>query len=105
MVGHPVLLLEASTWRNLIIHCAARGAYKGAGADALAVSLGRGACDDNDCDHVPEDNEDDLADAVLQICQMAVLGSGDADNVFPDLGLPESLAAAYSEETPWRVAL
>lgn len=42
VVGHPVLLLEANTWRNLILHCAARGAYKGAGASTLASRLGRG---------------------------------------------------------------
>ena len=46
VVGHPVLLLEANTWRNVITHCAARGAYKGAGAEELAAQLGRG--------HVPE---------------------------------------------------
>ncbi len=51
------------------------------------------------------DDQDDLDDAVAAICQMAVLGSGDADSLFPDLDLPETLAAAYSEETPWRIAL
>ena len=51
------------------------------------------------------DDQGDLEEAVAAICQMAVLGSGDVDSVFPDLDLPETLAAAYSEETPWRIAL
>jgi len=108
VVGHPVLLLEATTWRNLITHCAARGAYKGAGAEKFISKLGRGSLTST---LTPEevdgigDSEIDLAEAVDEICQMAVLGYGDVDSVFPDLDRPEALAAAYGEETPWRVAL
>eukprot|EP00873_Tetraselmis_striata_P024152 jgi/Tetstr1/444416/TSEL_032304.t2 len=108
VVGHPVLLLEANTWRNLILHCAARGAYKGAGASTLASRLGRGDSLAQGLENglrITGDSQDDLESAVEQICQMAVLGSGDVDMLFPDMESAQALAAAYSEEIPWRVAL
>uniref|UniRef100_A0A061SEU4 Putative helicase MOV10L1 n=1 Tax=Tetraselmis sp. GSL018 TaxID=582737 RepID=A0A061SEU4_9CHLO len=100
VVGHPFLLLEANTWRKFILHCAARGAYKGARPEALASHSAEGMRE-----NFQGETEEDFESAVEQIRQMAVLGAGNADSMFPDIESPECLAASYSEEIPWRVAL
>ncbi|KAF8055841.1 MOV10L1 [Scenedesmus sp. PABB004] len=104
VVGSPRVLAADESWRQLLRHCVARGAYRGAGSSHLRALLrlgaeapGEGLLGDG------ADDEAGLAAAVAAIADAAALGLGDAGRVYPAT-LDEYFAAA-EEEQPWRVAL
>lgn len=112
VVGHPVLLLEDASWRELIKFCAARGAYCGAGAAHMRALMrdggdggddgtlfGAGAGDVNG----GGETEEDVNAAVQQIAEMALLGAGCADVMYPS-SLDEFYEQA-ADELVFRVAL
>ena len=47
--------------------------------------------------------EEEMRATVDRLAELALLGRGDADRLFPDAA--EEMAAAYAGETPWRVML
>jgi putative helicase MOV10L1 len=117
VVGHPVVLLEDPSWRELLRHCFANGAYRGAGADAIRrrfrVDPGAGGAALPGLALAPGeggggtggggDEAAELEAAIAQLAELALLGAGDADRLWPD-SLDE-MHAAYSAETQWRVML
>jgi putative helicase MOV10L1 len=120
VVGHPAVLLEDASWRELLRHCCSRGAYRGAGASemarrfALDVTVtssppgmmrfpGDEGCALGSADDGEEDA--DLYRTIERLAELALLGAGDADQMFPDPDSVEAMHAAHAEETAWRVAL
>lgn len=114
VVGHPAVLMQDANWRQLVRYCAARGAYRGAGYEAMqrvmrqpshpAEDLPLGKLDWGESAGAGGSEEpDDLAAVVGQIAEMALLGAGDADMVYPET-LDEYYASMFDEMT-FRVAL
>eukprot|EP00955_Chlamydomonas_euryale_P060109 357613-Chlamydomonas_euryale.AAC.3 len=126
VVGHPVVLLADACWRQLLAHCARRGAVRGAGArlveslmtpSAETDPLGGGGSDDgsgewgSDGDDEDggegegddDDNDDELRAAAEQLAEMALLGAGDSASMFPQT--LEDYEVAMAEEAPSRIAL
>ena len=114
VVGHPAVLLEDSSWRALLCHCFTQGAYRGAGADAIrarfrvdpsaapaALQLLAG---DEGAAPAAAEGDAELQRAIGQLAEMALLGAGDADRIFPDT-LDEAFAALGEEDLAWRVML
>ena len=103
VVGHPTALLESPTWRQLLMHCAARGAWRGAGSETLPhaapsrqASAGYDEGEEGE-EGVPAaegeeggwggpgprlsaggDGVDDVTAAVARIAELSLLGSGHA---------------------------
>ncbi|EIE26144.1 P-loop containing nucleoside triphosphate hydrolase protein [Coccomyxa subellipsoidea C-169] len=48
VVGHPVVLMEDPSWRELLRFCALRGAYRGAGSELMAAMLRADGADGGD---------------------------------------------------------
>lgn len=109
VVGHPLVLLEDLNWRELLKHCLAKNAYRGAGAHLVAAEetqRGRGGEGDGEVGEGWEPEGDGIAEiekAIEQLAQMSLLGMGDLDRTFPES--LEDMYAAYAEEQSWRVAL
>ena len=112
VVGHPAVLIEDPSWRKLIRHCAVTGAFRGAGAAALAEKLGVVPLNsdfilthnDNNSDEYKDETDyvgGDMAAAIDQMAALALLGAGDASLIYPET--LDEMHAAYAEETEWRV--
>ncbi|KAK9829778.1 hypothetical protein WJX72_007868 [[Myrmecia] bisecta] len=113
VVGHPIVLMQDDSWRELVRHCAARGAYRGAGAetmaqlvrsDALSVARVPGLDGAFEAGPGEEDGDAELARTVEQIAELALLGVGHADRMFPST-LKEAYNAFGNNELEWRIAL
>lgn len=96
VVGQPAVLLEDASWRELLLHCFSQGAYRGAGADAIrqrfrlepgaAAALpdlppGAGAA--GAAGGADEAGDEELQRAIGQLAELALLGAGRADEMFP----------------------
>ncbi|KAK9799412.1 hypothetical protein WJX73_005424 [Symbiochloris irregularis] len=122
VIGHPVVLLEDSSWRELLRHCASRGTYRGAGVDYMAHLARSSALTGAQDAWLGEESapqlaqgataeegslareEAEMALAIERIADLALLGVGDADHMFPDT-LDEAHSSLGFEELAWRVAL
>ena len=83
-VGHPVVLARDCWWKELVRHCASRGSYVGAGADALRAhlrSLGspprREASADGDAG-----SQSAVDASLLKMVDHMVLGAAGAEGMF-----------------------
>ncbi|KAL4522814.1 hypothetical protein Ndes2437A_g07565 [Nannochloris sp. 'desiccata'] len=117
VVGHPAALIVDPSWKELLRHCARIGAFRGAGADALAERLGvdltRSGGDfidslENTTYQVNGENTDstsatELTRAIDQMASLALLGIGDAAQMFPET--LEEVYASYADEMEWRIML
>jgi AAA domain len=123
VVGHPAVLTEDPSWKELLRHCASIGAFRGAGADALAERLGVDLLGSGDLDFMnqnnsnstgdaggeinynEEDNGNDteMARAIDQMASLALLGVGDTAQMFPET--LEEAYASYADEMEWRIML
>eukprot|EP00887_Chlorella_sp_A99_P008046 scaffold12.g8046.t1 len=157
VVGHPAVLLEDASWRELLCYCFSRGLYKGAGSAAIRARFridpgaaaadlrpgrrgaaarsaaagggggkqgggaegqagggGAGAAGGDEEEREEEqaaegaegegaegEGEDDLQEAMGRLAELALLGAGDADRMFPQS--PEEMGEAF--DTEWRIAL
>ncbi|KXZ44803.1 hypothetical protein GPECTOR_62g918 [Gonium pectorale] len=121
VVGHPAVLLADRYWRELVRQCVASveegepeadDAWEGTngnhhdGYDGYDGYEGDGDGDGDDEYEFPD--AADLASVVEQLAEMATLGMGCEDSIYPD---PSDLhryydeQAAYYEEQPFRVQL
>lgn len=118
VVGHPAVLIEDPNWKELLRHCASIGAFRGAGADALAARLGvdltrgGGFIDSlKDITFQEESNQDDgdtpsateLTRAIDLMASLALLGVGDTAQMFPET--LEEAYASHADEMEWRIML
>ncbi|EFN55641.1 hypothetical protein CHLNCDRAFT_133825 [Chlorella variabilis] len=115
VVGHPAVLLEDASWRELLRYCFSQGAYRGAGADSLRqrfrvdVGAAAGALpelpqgEEGEQGAPAEADDAELQRAIGQLAELALLGAGHADALFP-ASLDEMYAAAM-DEAPFRVVL
>ena len=121
VVGHPMVLLEDSCWRELVRHCVARGAFRGIGAAAVRARLGVDAAPGGPLDPgnaaqlgleevalggeegAGAGGEAELAATIERLAELALLGGGDLDRLYPET--MEEAYEAYAEETEWRVML
>ncbi|KAK9825126.1 hypothetical protein WJX81_000626 [Elliptochloris bilobata] len=102
VVGHPVVLLEDPNWRSLLHHCAAHGAFRGAGAELVAgLQLRNSDAEGTGCASAPDAEE--VGAAAGMAAELALLGGGDADRLYP--GSLEEAYAAGADEAEWRVMI
>ncbi|BDA50870.1 probable helicase MOV-10 at C-terminar half [Coccomyxa sp. Obi] len=113
VVGHPVVLMEDPSWRELLRFCALRGAYRGAGSELMAAMLRADGAEGglfgfaNALTEQPqggEEGEEEMKQAVEAIAELALLGVGSADVMYPKT-LDEAYAAYGNDEMEWRVVL
>lgn len=130
VVGHPSVLAADACWRELLRYAVSQGVYRGAGAAAMKKRYGlysadgvfgygggEGGGNDGDGDEEEyeivdgvsndEDNdeEEDLQGAIDQLAELALLGAGDMDRLYPDHDDLDQAYEAYAEEMQWRVLL
>jgi putative helicase MOV10L1 len=121
VVGHPAVLLEDPNWKELLRHCASKGAFRGVGADAIAERLGVDLIRGGDfidslkvTTHQADSNQDsgenttsasgtELMRTIDQMASLALLGVGDTAQMFPET--LEEAYASYADEMEWRVML
>jgi putative helicase MOV10L1 len=113
VVGHPAVLLEDPSWKELLRHCASIGAVRGAGASALAerlgMDLGSSGLDFIDNYEIGNGHSEEhvdsveMAKAIDQMASLALLGAGDQAQMFPET--LEEAYASYADEMEWRIML
>ncbi|KAL4430622.1 hypothetical protein ABPG75_005878 [Micractinium tetrahymenae] len=112
VVGHPAVLLEDPSWRELLRHCLSVGAFRGAGSETIRqrFRFDPGAAapelqEEGDAGAAPELEDAELQAAVSQLAELALLGAGQAPSMFPDPSELDELYEATMEDAPFRVAL
>ncbi|KAL3141854.1 hypothetical protein ABBQ32_004519 [Trebouxia sp. C0010 RCD-2024] len=109
VLGHPLVLMQDPNWSELVKYCAARGAYRGAGSEALGQLVRNQPSDDSylpgeSAEQLLEDDSVEIQQAVSHIAEAALLGVGDASKMFPQ-SLEEMYESYASNEMEFRVIL
>jgi hypothetical protein len=118
VVGHPLVLWEDSSWRQLLKHCAAREGWFGAGQELLGEYLGRG----NGTQFTPgglletaagaggavaaeaaEPPSEEMEEMVSRLVEGLTLGAGLFSQLYP--ASMEDDQAANADELEYRIAL
>ena len=111
-----MLCLQDTSWRQLLKFCAARGAFRGAGSETYSRLFRSGhdsgavwGTDDSGSSTLEsagaEGNEPaELADTIIQLAELSVLGAGDADLLHYE-SVEEYYASMGGEEMPSRIIL
>ena len=115
-ISWHLLCLQDASWRQLLKFCAARGAFRGAGSESyrrlLRSGHDRGSAWSTQDSSSPtlesadaeRDEPAELADTILQLAELSVLGAGDADLLHYE-SVEEFYASMGGEEVPSRIIL
>lgn len=115
-ISWHLLCLQDASWRQLLKFCAARGAFRGAGSESYSRLLRSGhdpgsAWSTQDSSSptlesagAERDEPAELADTILQLAELSVLGAGDADLLHYE-SVEEFYASMGGEEVPSRIIL
>ena len=111
-----LMCLQDASWRQLLKFCAARGAFRGAGSERYSRLLRTGhdpgaawGTEDSgsptlDSAGAGSDEPAELADTILQLAELSVLGAGAADLLHYE-SVEEYYASMGGEEMPSRIIL
>ncbi|KAL4423314.1 hypothetical protein ABPG77_006109 [Micractinium sp. CCAP 211/92] len=109
VVGHPAVLLEDPSWRELLRYCLSVGAFRGAGSETIRQRFlfdpGATAPELRQEGAAPELEDAELQRAIGQLAELALLGAGQARRLFPDPSQLDELYESAMEDAPFRVAL